>query len=78
MDKQLRIWRVVPTSKTGNKAPYFFVETTDKVQEKALLTCERIANEKCSLFKYETYWKPNITRMSVRKDDFGRYWNYHQ
>ena len=78
MDKQLRIWRVVPTSKTGLQAPYFFVETSEKNHDKALITCEKIANEKCCLFKYENEWKPTIIRMSVRKDDFGRYWNYHQ
>ncbi len=78
MNRKLRIWRVVPTSKTGVQAPYFFVETTEKTMEKAFLVAKKIANEKCILFKYENEWRPNIIRMSVRKDDFGRYWNYHQ
>lgn len=78
MTKQLRIWRVVPTNKIGNKAPYFFVETTEKDKEEAFESAKKFANDKCSLFKYVDVWKPNIIRMNVRKDDLGRYWDYHQ
>ena len=35
MENKLRIWRVVPTSKTGVQAPSYFVETTEYVREKA-------------------------------------------
>ena len=35
MAQNLRIWRVVPTSKTGAQAPTFFVETTEEGRDKA-------------------------------------------
>ena len=75
---QLRIWRVEPISKTGVRAPYFFVETTEKIKEKALISCEKIARTKSGLLKYDDIWFPNIVRMNVRKDNLGRYWDYHQ
>ena len=73
----LRIWRVVPTSQTGVQAPYYFVETTEGNREKAELTAHKIAEERCILLKYDN-WGINLSKLNVRKDDFGRYWKYHQ
>lgn len=77
MMSKLRIWRVVPTSKAGAKAPYFFVETESFKMEKAEHEAETKAKEACVLSKFEN-WKFQITRIKVRKDAFGRYWEYHQ
>ena len=73
----LRIWRVVPVSDTGVQAPYFFVETTENKSEKAELTAYNIAKERCCLLKYDN-WGVEISKLRVRKDEFGRYFKYHQ
>lgn len=74
MEKQLRIWRVVPISKTGVQAPYYFVETLTFTLEKGKLEAETLARKKCSVKE----WYLEISKLSVRKDKFGRYWKYHQ
>ena len=73
----LRIWRVVPVSKAGVQAPYFFVETTENNREKAEQSAYKVAKERCVLLKYDI-WGIRLTKLNVRKDDFGRYFKYHQ
>lgn len=77
MTTQLRVWRVQPTSKTGVKAPYVFVETEAVKLEKAIQEAHAKGKQACYLSKFEN-WTLEVTRMNVRKDSFGRYWNYHQ
>ena len=78
MKNKLRIWRVVPTSKTGEQAPYFFVETTEEKLEKAETSALEMAKEKAkSLLRFD-HWGIRMTKESVRKDEFGRYIEYHQ
>lgn len=77
MNAKLRIWRAVPTSKTGAEAPYFFVETEEFKLDKAELVAMRKANEACVLSKFDN-WFISITKCKVRKDKFGRYWINHQ
>lgn len=74
---KLRIWRAVPTSQTGAKAPYFFVETQEFKLEKAEIQAKKLVGEACVLSKFDN-WHMSITRMKVRKDKFGRYWTNHQ
>jgi hypothetical protein len=77
MDKQLRIWRVVPVSKTNVQAPYYFVETTEKNREKAYEVALKQAKSKSSLSRFEE-WNFRVERQSLRKDSIGRYVEYHQ
>lgn len=77
MIDKLRIWRVVPTSKTGVQAPLFFVETTEESREKSELSAMKIARAKSPLGKYPE-WDFKLTKMIVRKDQFGRYIKHHQ
>ena len=77
MINKLRIWRVVPTSKTGSQAPTFFVETTEEVLEKAERTALKMAKGLSGLSKFDN-WSFQLTKTSKRKDKFGRYLNYHQ
>ncbi len=77
MNAKLRIWRVVPTSQTGAKAPYFFVETEKFNLDDAIIEAEKLAKKSCVLSKFDN-WGYSITRMMVRKDSFGRYWKNHQ
>ena len=78
MKNKLRIWRVVPTSKTGEQAPYFFVETTEEKLEKAETSALVMAKEKAkSLLRFD-HWGIRMTKESLRKDEFGRYMKYHQ
>jgi len=78
MTQKLRIWRVVPTSKTGEQAPYFFVETTEEKLEKAETSALVMAKEKAkSLLRFD-HWGIRMTKESLRKDEFGRYYRYHQ
>ena len=77
MRTQLRIWRVVPTSKTGLQAPSFFVETTEFVLEKANATALKVAKTKTRLSDFKD-WVIKVEKTYLRKDDFGRYLKYHQ
>jgi len=77
MNAKLRIWRVVPTSKTGTKAPYFFVETEEFKLEKAELAALKLANKVSVLSKFDN-WYMSVTKTKMRKDGFGKYWTYHQ
>ena len=77
MIAKLRIWRVVPISETGAKAPYVFVETEAFKLEKAELEAEAKAKEASVLSKFDN-WHMSVTRMKVRKDFYGRYWKNHQ
>jgi hypothetical protein len=77
MTQNLRIWRVVPTSKTGVQAPTYFVETTEESREKAEASAIKQARQKSGLSNYD-YWNFNVTKMSVRVDKFGRYIKHHQ
>ena len=77
MYKKLRVWRVTPTNKIGNKAPSYLVETTEYVSEKAEIVASNIAKEQSGLRRFSE-WKFIPTRLNVRKDDFGRYFKYHQ
>ena len=76
MDR-LRIWRVVPTSKTGVQAPTYFVETQDDVLEKAERMAIKMAKERSALGKFDT-WIFRVEKVTKRKDEFGRYTEYHQ
>lgn len=77
MNAKLRIWRVVPTSKTGSQAPFFFVETTEENLEKAKLSAMKIARTKTSLSRFDE-WVLNVTKETLRIDKLGRYFKYHQ
>ena len=77
MTQKLRIWRVVPTSKTGVQAPTFFVETTEEGREKAEQSAIKQAKEKSGLGRFDE-WSFGISKMSVRVDRFGRYIRHHQ
>ena len=77
MEKKLRIWRVVPTCKTGVQAPTYFVETQEGRLDKAVIQAMKMAKERSALSKHSN-WKFVLIKMEKRKDDFGRYVNYHQ
>jgi len=77
MENKLRIWRVVPTSKTGVQAPSYFVETTEYVREKAEKVAIKMAKEKSALSNYDS-WNFRVSKIEKRKDEFGRYISYHQ
>lgn len=77
MIAKLRIWRVVPTSKTGAKAPYFFVETEKFELDSAMIEADKKARESNVLSKFDN-WSFPIIKMKVRKDGLGRYWANHQ
>lgn len=73
----LRIWRVVPTSKTGVQAPYFYVETQEEKLNKAEISAIKVSKERSSLSRFSE-WEFKIEKTSLRKDSFGRYIKYHQ
>ncbi len=77
MNSKLRLWRVVPTCKTGVQAPSFFVETTTKDSEKAKEEAIKLAKSKSRLGNL-TDWVMVVEKLEKRKDEFGRYWKYHQ
>lgn len=77
MKTQLRIWRVVPVSKTNVQAPYYYVETTELILEKAYKSATKEARSKSQLSKFKD-WNFRIEKQSLRKDEFGRYIEYHQ
>ena len=77
MTHKLRIWRVVPTSKTGVQAPTFFVETTEEVREKAEASAIKQAKLRSRLGQFDS-WKFIPIKMEVRVDKFGRYIKHHQ
>ena len=77
MFSKLRIWRVVPTCKTGVQAPYFFVETTELERQKAEVEAKRLASQRTALANFKN-WRLVITKEFLRKDRFGRYVRYHQ
>lgn len=77
MEKQLRIWRVVPTCITGVQAPTFFVETTESNREKAEKSAQNQANSFCTLSRFQD-WDCIVSKTNLRKDQFGRYEKYHQ
>jgi hypothetical protein len=77
MTQKLRIWRVVPTSKTGVQAPTFFVETTEEGREKAEQSAIKQARQRSGLGVFQN-WNFNLTKMEVRVDRFGRYVKHHQ
>ena len=73
MKAKLRIWRVVPTNQIGVQAPTFFVETTNLTREKAEIQARIEATKRTGLS-----WNLIIEKFNCRKDEFGRYWKYHQ
>ena len=77
MNTKLRIWRVVPTSETGAKAPYFFVETEKFFVFEAEVEAIKKAEKLCMLSKFKN-WHMSVTKTKMRKDGFGKYWTYHQ
>jgi len=77
MITNLRIWRVVPTSKTGVQAPTFFVETTEEGREKAEVSATKQARQRSGLSKFDC-WNFNLIKTELRLDKFGRYVKYHQ
>ena len=77
LERKLRIWRVVPTSKTGVQAPYFFVETQKFELEEAEWEAIKLAKQNCTLSRFNN-WHYSVTKLKVRKDKLGRYWKYYQ
>jgi hypothetical protein len=77
METQVRIWRVVPTSKAGSQAPTYFVETTDKDRSKAETSAQKQARQKSGLAKFNN-WYFEVTKLNVRVDKYGRYIKHHQ
>lgn len=77
MEKQTRIWRVVPTNEIGNQAPTFYVETTEKERSKAEISALKQAQSKTRLSNFSN-WDLSLTRMNLRVDRFGRYFKHHQ
>lgn len=77
METKLRIWRVVPTSKTGVQAPTFFVETTEADRSKAEVAALRQAQQKTRLSNFDC-WNIKLTKTSLRVDKHGRYIPHHQ
>lgn len=73
----LRIWRVVPTCKTGEQAPYFFVETTEENREKAEKSARSQANVKSRLSGFSN-WEMVLTKTALRKRKSGKYSKFHQ
>jgi hypothetical protein len=76
MITNLRIWRVVPTSKTGVQAPTFFVETTEEGREKAEKQAISLAKQRSALSTFDC-WNFNVTKMAVRVKN-GKYIPHHQ
>jgi len=76
-ETKLRIWRVVPTNEIGVQAPYFYVETTNLTREKAEIQARKLANQHSGLSRFEN-WNLKTEKSSFRKDQFGRYFKYHQ
>ena len=77
MTQKLRIWRVVPTSKTGVQAPTFFVETTENGREEAEQSAIKQARQRSGLGKFNN-WYFDVSKMNVRVDKHGRYIRHHQ
>lgn len=77
MISKLRIWRVVPTCKTGVQAPSFFVESTEDDLKKAEEEAKKHAKIKTRLSYFEN-WNMQVEKCRMRKDEYGRYWKYHQ
>lgn len=77
MKAKTRIWRVVPTSKTGVQAPSFFVESTKDELIKAKEEAIKLAQSHSRLGNYDD-WEMVIEKLEKRKDEYGRYWKYHQ
>jgi hypothetical protein len=77
MTQNLRIWRVVPTSKTGVQAPTFFVETTENGREEAVKSANSQARQRSGLGKFN-HWNFELTKMNVRVDRHGKYIRHHQ
>jgi hypothetical protein len=77
MKNILRIWRVVPTSKTGVQAPYFYVETLEEKQEKAKLSAISAGKQRSRLSDFPE-WEMKVSKTSLRKDKSGKYTTYHQ
>ena len=77
MKTKLRIWRAVPTSETGAKAPYFFVETEKFELVEARWEAIKKAKKSCTLSRFDN-WRYSVTKLRVRKDKNGKYWFYHQ
>jgi hypothetical protein len=77
MAQNLRIWRVVPTSKTGAQAPTFFVETTEEGRDKAEVSAMKQARNHSRLGSFEN-WNFKLIKTNLRIDKFGRYVKYHQ
>ena len=77
MISNLRIWRVVPTCKTGVQAPSFFVESTEDELKKAQEEAEKLARMKTRLSAFPD-WTFQLEKVRARKDEYGRYFKYHQ
>jgi hypothetical protein len=77
MKNILRIWRVVPTSKTGVQAPYFYVETQEEKLNNAEASALKKSKQISSLSRFPD-WEFKLQKTSLRKDSFGRYIKYHQ
>lgn len=77
MISKLRIWRVVPTNKVGVQAPSFFVESTKDDLKKAEEEAEKLARIRTRLSSFKD-WSFQLEKVRARKDEYGRYFKYHQ
>jgi len=76
MNAKTRIWRATPVQGTV-KAPSFFVESTENGLEDAKEEALKIASTRTRLSHFES-WNIDVEKCRMRKDEYGRYWKYHQ
>ena len=76
MISKTRIWRATPVQGAA-KAPSFFVETTENVLEKAKEAALKQASTMTPLSHLKG-WTIQLEKCRMRKDEYGRYWKYHQ
>ena len=76
MNAKTRIWRATPVQGTV-KAPSFFVESTENGLEDAKEEALKIASTRTRLSHFES-WNIDVEKCRMRKDEYGRYWQYHQ
>lgn len=76
MISKLRIWRATPVLGTV-KAPSFFVESTEDDLTNARLEADKLARLKTRLSEFKNC-KIQLEKIKARKDEYGRYWKYHQ
>lgn len=76
MNAKTRIWRATPVQGAA-KAPSFFVESTEKGLDDAKEEALQIASTRTRLSRFPK-WNIQLEKCRIRKDEYGRYWKYHQ